>query len=134
MLEFAKRHAKFLEAEVGAELIVPGVFELPLGAKKLAARSDIDAVVALGAVIKGDTGHDEIVMQHMSRKLMDLSLEYGKPVTLGVSGPGETRLQALERVNEYARRAVEAAVKMAKQLKAEQPEQPPMNFGALASL
>lgn len=119
MLEFAKRHAKFLEAEVGAELIVPGVFELPLGAKVLVARSDIEAVVALGAVIKGDTGHDEVVMQHMARKLMDLSLEYGKPVTLGVSGPGETRLQALERVNEYARRAVEAAVKMAKQLKAE---------------
>lgn len=114
MLDYAKRHADFLEAEVVEELIVPGSFEIPLAAKKLASKNKIDAVVALGAVIEGDTQHDEIVMQHASRKLMDLSLESGKPIALGVSGPGETRLQAQERVNEYARRAVEAAVKTAK--------------------
>lgn len=116
MLEFAKRHAEFLEAEVAAEILVPGVFELPLAAKKLVERSDIDAVVALGAVIEGDTGHDEIVMQHAARKLIDLAVQHGKPVALGISGPGMSRVQALERVNEYARRAVEAAVKTAKRL------------------
>lgn len=116
MLDFAKRHADFLGAEVKAELVVPGAFELPLAAKKLAGKDDIDAIVALGAVIEGETQHDEIVMQHATRKLMDLSLESGKPISLGISGPGETRLQALERVNEYARRAVEAAVKMAKRV------------------
>ena len=116
MLEFAKRHASFLEAQVTAEVLVPGVFEIPLAAKKLLGRQDVDAVVALGAVIEGETKHDEIVMQHASRKLIDLSLESGKPVALGVSGPGMTRLQALERVNEFARRAVEAAVKSAKRL------------------
>jgi len=116
MLEFAKRHAAFLEAQITAEILVPGVFEIPLAAKKLLGRQDVDAVVALGAVIEGETQHDEIVMQHASRKLIDLSLEYGKPVALGISGPGMTRLQALERVNEFARRAVEAAVKTAKRL------------------
>jgi 6,7-dimethyl-8-ribityllumazine synthase len=116
MLEFAKRHAAFLEAQVTADIIVPGVFEIPLAAKKLLGRQDIDAVVALGAVIEGETKHDEIVMQHTSRKLIDLSLDYGKPVALGISGPGMTRLQALERVNEFARRAVEAAVKTSKRL------------------
>ena len=116
MLDFAKRHAEFLGAEIKAEIIVPGVFELPLAAKKLASRDDIDAVVALGAVIEGETQHDEVVMQHAARKLMDLSIESGKPIALGVSGPGESRIQALERVNEYARRAVEAAVKMAKRM------------------
>ncbi len=116
MLEFAKRHAEFLEAQVTAEVLVPGVFELPLAAKKLIARDDIDAVVALGAVIEGETKHDEMVMTHASRKLIDLSIEYGKPVALGISGPGMTRMQALERVNEFARRAVEAAVKTAKRL------------------
>lgn len=116
MLDFAKRHADFLGAEVERELVVPGTFELPLAAKKLAGEDDIDAVVALGAVIEGETQHDEIVMQHAARKLMDLSLESGKPIALGISGPGETRLQALERVNEYARRAVEAAVKTAKRV------------------
>lgn len=116
MLEFAKRHAEFLGAQVVAEVMVPGVYELPLAAKKLAERSDIDAVVTLGAVIEGGTEHDEIIMQQTARKLMDLSVQYGKPVTLGISGPGMTRVQALERVNDYARRAVEAAVKMVKRL------------------
>ena len=117
MLEFAKQHASFLEAEVTAEVLVPGVYELPLAAKKLVERNDIEAVVTLGAVIEGETGHDEIVMQHAARKLMDLAVQYGKPVALGISGPGMSRMQALERVNEYARRAVEAAVKTAKRLK-----------------
>lgn len=116
MLEFARRHAEFLGAEVAVEVLVPGVFELPLAARKLAERKDIDAVVALGAVIEGETQHDEVVMQHAARKLIDLAVQYGKPVALGISGPGMTRVQALERVNEYARRAVEAAVKTAKRL------------------
>ena len=116
MLEFAKRHAEFLEAEIAAEILVPGVLELPLVAKKLVERDDIDAVVTLGAVIEGETEHDEVIMQHATRKLVDLSVQYGKPVALGVSGPGMTRVQALDRVNEYARRAVESAVKTAKRL------------------
>ncbi len=116
MLEFAKRHAEFLEAEVAAEILVPGVYELPLAAKRLVEREDIDAVVALGAVIEGETQHDELVMQHAARKLIDLAIQYDKPVALGISGPGMSRVQALERVNEYARRAVEAAVKTVKRL------------------
>ncbi len=118
MVEFAKQHASFLEAEVRAEILVPGVYDLPLAVKKLVERNDIDAVAALGAVIEGDTEHDEIIMQHATRKLIDLAVQSGKPVTLGISGPGMTRIQALERVNDYAKRAVEAAVKMAKRLKA----------------
>lgn len=116
MREFAKRHAEFLGAQISVEIMVPGVYDLPLAAKRLAERKDVDAVVTLGAVIEGETEHDEIVMQHAARKLMDLSLEYGKPVTLGISGPGMTRIQALERVNDYAKRAVEAAIKMTKRI------------------
>ncbi len=116
MLEFAKRHASFLEAEVVAEVLVPGVYELPLAAKKLVERGDIDAVVTLGAVIEGETEHDELVMQQAGRKLIDLAVQHGKPVALGISGPGMSRVQALDRVNEYARRAVEAAVKTVKRL------------------
>lgn len=111
MVEFAKRHADFLGAEVVEEKIVPGSFELPYAAKNLVERNDVDAVVCLGAVIEGDTGHHETVMNQASRKIMDLSLDYGKPISLGVSGPGETRMEAEERIDEYARRAVEAAVK-----------------------
>ncbi|HHF58834.1 MAG TPA: 6,7-dimethyl-8-ribityllumazine synthase, partial [Thermoplasmatales archaeon] len=70
----------------------------------------------IGAVIKGETDHDEIVMQHASRKIADLAIEYGKPVSLGISGHGMTRLQAEERI-EKAKEAVEAVVKMCRRLK-----------------
>jgi 6,7-dimethyl-8-ribityllumazine synthase len=116
MVEFAKRHAEFLGAELVREVLVPGVWEIPVAVKKLLSEGKVDAVVTLGAVIEGETEHDEVIMQHTTRKLMDLALEYGKPEALGISGPGMTRLQALDRVNEYARRAVESAVKTARKL------------------
>ena len=116
MLEFAKRHAEFLESEISVEVLVPGVFEIPVAVRKIIEREDVDAVVTLGAVIEGETRHDEVIMQHTARKLIDLAVQYGKPVALGISGPGMTRVQALERVNEYARRAVESAVKTVKRL------------------
>ncbi len=110
-----KEHAAFLGASVDKVLYVPGVFDMPLAVKKLVQDKDIDAIVTIGCVIQGATKHDEIVIQHASRKIADLALEYGKPVTLGISGPGMSRLDAFERV-EYAKRAVEAAVKMIKML------------------
>ena len=114
MLQKALNHAKFLGAEVRYVLKVPGTFEIPLAVKKLLSKGDVDAVVTLGAVIQGETKHDEVVANQAARKIMDLSLEFGKPVTLGIIGPGATRMQALERVDDYARRAVEAAVKLVK--------------------
>lgn len=113
MVELAREHAKFLDADIAEIVKVPGVFDIPLAVKKLLGRSSIDCVVALGAVIEGSTEHDEIVAQHSSRKIADLALEYGKPVGLGIAGPGMSRLEAHERVD-YAKRAVEAAVKMCK--------------------
>jgi len=116
MLERAKEHAYFLGAEVTQTVKVPGVFDMGLAIKKLLQRKDIDGVVALGAVIEGETEHDEIVIQHASRKIADLSIEFDKPVGLGISGPGMTRLQAEERI-ERAKSAVEAVVKLHKRLK-----------------
>ncbi|MBE6488127.1 MAG: 6,7-dimethyl-8-ribityllumazine synthase [Methanosphaera stadtmanae] len=115
MLELAKEHAKFLDAEITEVFPVPGVYDMPIAIKKLLDDGNVDAVITLGAVIEGDTEHDEIVVQHAARKITDLSLEYNKPVTLGISGPGMTRLEAHQRV-EYGKRAVEAAVKLVKRL------------------
>ena len=115
MLELAKEHAKFLDAEITEVFPVPGVYDMPIAIKKLLDEGKVDAVITLGAVIEGDTQHDEIVVQHAARKITDLSLEYNKPVTLGISGPGMTRLEAHKRV-EYGKRAVEAAVKLVKRL------------------
>jgi len=113
MVELAKEHAKFLNAEVVEVMKVPGTYDIPFGVKILLSKKSIDCIVTLGAVIEGQTEHDEIIAQHASRKIMDLSLEFNKPVALGISGPGMSRLEAHERVD-YAKRAVEAAVKMCK--------------------
>jgi 6,7-dimethyl-8-ribityllumazine synthase len=116
MLERAKEHAYFLGAEITQTVKVPGVFDMGLAIKKLLERKDIDGVVALGAVIEGETEHDDIVIQHASRKISDLSVEFNKPVGLGITGPGMTRLQAEQRI-ERAKNAVEAVVKLHKRLK-----------------
>ncbi|MEM0203741.1 MAG: 6,7-dimethyl-8-ribityllumazine synthase [Archaeoglobaceae archaeon] len=112
----AREHAEFLGAEVSETIRVPGTFDIPIAVKKMLEKGNVDAVVAIGCVIEGETEHDEIVAQHSARKIMDLSIEYGKPVTLGISGPGMGRIAAAERVD-YAKRAVEAAVKLVKRLR-----------------
>jgi 6,7-dimethyl-8-ribityllumazine synthase len=106
-----REHAQFLGAEVASVIYVPGVFDMPIAVKSLLRRDDIQAVVAIGCVIQGDTAHDEIVAQHAARKILDLSLEYDKPVTLGITGPRMSRPDAHKRVD-YAKKAVEAAVKL----------------------
>ncbi len=116
MLERAKEHAKFLGAEVPTVVQVPGVFDMPLAIRKLLEKDDIDGVVTLGAVVEGETEHDDIVMGQASRKITDLAVEYGKPVGLGITGPGMSRLQAEERI-ERAKAAVESVVKMHERLK-----------------
>ncbi len=116
MVERAKEEVAFLGASLGPVVKTPGVYDVPLAAKVLLERSDVDAVVALGAVIEGETNHDEVVMNQATRKLADLAVDYGKPIGLGISGPGETRLQAQDRI-ENAGNAVRAAVKMVRRLR-----------------
>lgn len=115
MLELAKEEAKIRDSEITSVVTVPGVFDMPLAIKKLLEKDEIDAVITLGAVIEGSTDHDQIVAQHASRKIADLSLETGKPVALGISGPGMTRLDAHKRID-YGKKSVEAAIKMCKRL------------------
>lgn len=115
MLERAKEHAEFLGAKIEKIVKVPGVFDIPLAVKMLLQDINIDGAVALGAVIEGETEHDDVVMQQASRKIVDLSVQYEKPVGLGITGPGMTRLQAEERIDR-AKQAVEAVVKMYKRL------------------
>lgn len=116
MLERAKEHAQFLGAEITHIIKIPGVFDMPLPVKVLLERKDIDGVVVLGAVIEGETEHDDVVIQHATRKIADLSVEYKKPIGLGITGPGMSRLQAQDRIDN-AKSAVEAVVKLHKRLK-----------------
>jgi 6,7-dimethyl-8-ribityllumazine synthase len=99
----------------GARVIVvdvPGVFDMPLAVKKVLMDKEVDAVAALGAVVKGGTAHDEVITKDVARRLGDLSLEFRKPVSLGIIGHDVTWEAALERAEEYAERAVNAAIDM----------------------
>jgi 6,7-dimethyl-8-ribityllumazine synthase len=63
---------------------VPGAWELPFGARRLAATERYNAIVALGAVIRGDTPHFEYVCSEASRGLLDASTEYDIPIGFGL--------------------------------------------------
>ncbi|MDU1315912.1 MAG: 6,7-dimethyl-8-ribityllumazine synthase [Anaerococcus hydrogenalis] len=80
-LDTLKRH-EVKDEEI--ELVrVPGAFEIPLAAKKL-AHKDYDAVICLGAVIRGDTSHYDYVCSEVSKGIANVSLESGKPIIFGV--------------------------------------------------
>jgi 6,7-dimethyl-8-ribityllumazine synthase len=111
MVERATEHAAFMGAEVGPVVKVPGTYDIPLALKRVLGRDDVDAAVVLGAVIQGETDHDDVIMAQTARKVTDLSLEMGKPVGLGITGPGMSRAQAMKRVDQ-AKTAVEAALKL----------------------
>ena len=75
---------------------VPGAFELPVMAQKMAKQNKYDAIVCLGAVIKGDTIHFDIVATQAAEGIMRVSLDHGIPVMFGVLTTN-TLDQAIER-------------------------------------
>lgn len=111
MVERALQRAKELGIRVTTVVRVPGTFEIPPAVQRLLERTDVDGAVALGAVITGGTKHDEVIMNAAAGALMDIGLRTGKPVGLGITGPGMTDRQAKARVA-YAARAVDAAKAM----------------------
>lgn len=96
---------------------VPGAFELPLLAQTMLRGANVDAVVALGAVIRGDTGHYDFVAGECARGLQQVALSTGRPVIFGVlttdtveqalvrsePGPGNKGAEALETAIEVVR-------------------------------
>src|SRR5574340_1473684 len=112
MLDLAIERAKALKMNVKYTNKVPGVFDMPLLIDTLLKKRDVDAVVTLGAVIKGQTKHDELISNVTARTLTELSLKHQKPVTLGITGPGMSDRQAFQRIRPVAERAVEAAKKL----------------------
>ncbi|MFA6679667.1 MAG: 6,7-dimethyl-8-ribityllumazine synthase [Candidatus Methanomethylophilaceae archaeon] len=118
MIERARAEADFLGVEITRTIMVPGVFDMPLAIKHLITDEKIDAVITLGAVIKGETKHDEVIIAQAARKIADMSLEYDKPVAFGITGPDMTQLQAVDRI-EKGRDAVDTVVKMLQRLEKE---------------
>lgn len=77
---------------------VPGAFELPLTCRWLAASGRFEAVIALGAVVRGETAHFDFISAECARGLGQVGLDSGIPVAFGVLTP-ETGEQALERAD-----------------------------------
>ena len=78
---------------------VPGAFEIPLAAKQVAAGGKHDAVVCLGAIIRGDTPHFDYIADAVTRGLGALTLEYRLPISFGVLTTNNVE-QAMERAGE----------------------------------
>ncbi|MGQ9484412.1 MAG: 6,7-dimethyl-8-ribityllumazine synthase [Desulfosoma sp.] len=99
---------------------VPGAYEIPLAAKKLADSGRFDAVICLGAVIRGATPHFDYVANEVAKGIATVSLETSVPVTFGVLTT-DTLEQAIERAGSKAGNkgfeAAMAAVEMANLLK-----------------
>ena len=95
---------------------VPGSFELTLGAQFLAQDSDIDAVIAIGCVIQGETKHFDFICNAVANGITNLNIKYNKPVIFGVLTP-DTMQQAIDRAGgKYGNKGDEAAVTAIKML------------------
>ena len=110
MKKAALKKARELKITVVSVVEVPGAYDIPFACKLLLEKKKVDAIATLGAIIKGDTKHDELIAQTATNALTQLSLEYKKPISLGIIGPNATEQQASARAEEYAQRAVDAAL------------------------
>ena len=108
----ALQHAKKIGANVIKVVEVPGSFEIPLAVKRLLEDKNISGIVTIGTIIKGSTDHDLIITGSVAKKLLDLSIEFKKPISLGILGPNVTWKLADKKKEEYAVRAVESVVEV----------------------
>ena len=115
MEEYALEAADDRGAEVVETIRVPGAYDAPLAADRLARRDEIAAVAVVGTIVTGDTDHDRVIADAAAQGLTDVSLDRDTPVAFGVSGPGMSGAEARERVEKGAE-AVNAAVDLAEAL------------------
>jgi len=112
-MDTLRRHG-VKDEEIGV-VWVPGSFEIPYAAARLAGGKKYDAVICLGAVIRGATPHFEYISSEVTKGIAQISLSSGTPVIYGVITP-DTLEQAIERAGAKAgnkgKEAAEAAIEM----------------------
>jgi len=116
MLSVAQEKANLMKLKIVYTCKVPGAFDMPIIVDALLKKKDVDGIVTLGAIIKGQTKHDEVISHSTAKSLIDLSIKYQKPVSFGISGPGMQERHAFARIRPVAERAVEAVVKISKEM------------------
>ena len=115
LLEGALQTLKEHGAKADPILSVPGSFEIPVAAQALADAGNVDAVICLGCVIKGETAHFEHVAEAAAKGILDVALETGVPCIFGVLTT-YTEAQATTR-KDRGREAAETAIEMANLLR-----------------
>ena len=95
---------------------VPGALEHPLALQKMAQSGKYDALIAIGAVVRGDTYHFEVVSNESSRGILEVQLETGVPIANAILTV-DTEEQGHVRMHEKGRDAARVAVEMANLLK-----------------
>jgi 6,7-dimethyl-8-ribityllumazine synthase len=97
----------------------PGAFELPLAVKNVLDNRKADGVVAIGAVIRGDTPHFDYVCDAVTRGIMDLNMKYSRPIAFGVLTTDNVE-QAVKRASiEHGNKGAEAALAMCEMISIE---------------
>ena len=112
MLAEARVVAARLGLEIAEVVWVPGSMEKPLAVKRLLLRTDIDGAAALGIIERGETEHGSVMGQAVIKTIIELQLEFMKPVGIGILGPGINLSQIPSRVRPYAAAAIEAVAAM----------------------
>lgn len=112
-MQQSARDAADADTTIVETLTVPGAYDTPLAADRLARREEIDAVAVLGVVIEGDTDHDKVITDAAANGLTEVSLDRDTPVTLGIIGPGMSKDEAEARTHKGGT-AITSAIKLAK--------------------
>jgi 6,7-dimethyl-8-ribityllumazine synthase len=112
MLEACKKRLAELRVTALTVISVPGALETPLALQKLANTEKYDALIALGAVIRGETHHFDVVANESASGLMQVQLDSGIPVANGILTT-DTEEQAKARAAQKGRDCAEVAVEMA---------------------
>ncbi len=97
-------------------MTVPGSYELPLGAQWAIETLDVDAVICLGSVVRGETAHFDYVCQAVSQGVKDVSLETGNPVIFGVLTDDNMDQARARSGGKHGNKGIEAAVSALKML------------------
>jgi 6,7-dimethyl-8-ribityllumazine synthase len=117
MLSVAQEKAESMKLKIVHTSTVLGSYDMPVIIDALLKKSDVDGIVTLGAIITGQTKHDEVISHATAKVLSELSVKYQKPVSLGIIGPALQEKHAHARIRPVAERAVEAAERIFDELK-----------------
>ncbi len=112
MLAHAEDEARALGISIDEVVWVPGSMETPLALKRMLDDGSLDGAIALGIIERGETQHGLAMGQAVIRSIIELQLETGLPIGLGIIGPGAEPHHIQPRLEPHARAAVAAVASM----------------------